>query len=86
MKILVWNLRRGNKKSESWKIILDYSPDVCLLQEVSSIPESISEVYQVLEIESMEKMQEAMLDPEIAKARTDAGVDLDTQEVVFLVE
>ncbi len=34
----------------------------------------------------MEKMQEAMQDPEIAKARTDAGVDLDTQEVVFLVE
>jgi hypothetical protein len=27
-----------------------------------------------------------MNDPEIAKARTDAGVDLDTQEIVFLVE
>ena len=49
MKILVWNLKRGNKNSESWNIILNYSPDVCLLQEVSSIPESISEVYQVLE-------------------------------------
>ena len=45
-----------------------------------------NKVYQVLERESMEKMQEAMQDPEIAKARTDAGVDLDTQEVVFLVE
>ena len=43
-------------------------------------------IYQVLEIESMEKMQEAMQDPEIAKARTDAGVNLDTQELVFLVE
>ena len=43
-------------------------------------------IYQVLEIESMEKMQEAMQDPEIAKARTDAGVNLDTQEIVFLVE
>ena len=31
-------------------------------------------------------MQEAMQDPEIAKARTDAGVNLDTQELVFLVE
>ena len=49
MKILVWNLKRGNKNSESWNIILNYSSDVCLLQEVSSIPESISEVYQVLE-------------------------------------
>ena len=45
-----------------------------------------NKVYQVLELESMEKMQEAMQDPEIAKARTDAGVNLDTQELVFLVE
>ena len=43
-------------------------------------------IYQVLEIESMEKMQEAMQDPELAKLRTDAGVDLDSQELVFLVE
>ena len=45
-----------------------------------------NKVYQVLEVESMEKMQEAMQDPEIAKARIDAGVNLDTQELVFLVE
>ncbi len=45
-----------------------------------------NKIYQVLEVESMEKMQEAMQDPEIAKARTDAGVNLDTQEIVFLVE
>ena len=34
----------------------------------------------------MNKMQEAMKEPEIAKARTDAGVDLETQELVLLVE
>ena len=45
-----------------------------------------NKIYQVFDVESMEKMQEAMKDPEIAKARTDAGVDLDTQELVFLVE
>ena len=45
-----------------------------------------NKVYQVLEVESMDNMQEAMKDPEIAKARTDAGVNLDTQEIVFLVE
>jgi hypothetical protein len=45
-----------------------------------------NKVYQVLEVESMEKVQEAMQDPEIAKARIDAGVNLDTQELVFLVE
>ena len=31
-------------------------------------------------------MQEGLQDPEIAKLRTDAGVNLDSQEVVFLVE
>ena len=45
-----------------------------------------NKIYQVLEVESMEKMQEGLQDPEIAKLRTDAGVNLDSQEVVFLVE
>ena len=45
-----------------------------------------NKIYQVLELENMEKMQEAMKDPEIAKIRTDAGVNLDSQEIVFLVE
>ena len=45
-----------------------------------------NKVYQVLEVDDMNQMQEAMKDPEIAKARTDSGVDLDTQELVFLVE
>ena len=45
-----------------------------------------NKVYQVLEVESMEKMQEGLQDPEIAKLRTDAGVNLDSQEVVLLVE
>ena len=48
--------------------------------------DSENKVYQVLEVDDMNQMQEAMKDPEIAKARTDAGVDLDTQELVFLVE
>ena len=46
----------------------------------------MKKIYQVLEIDSMEKMQEAMKDPELAKLRTEAGVDLDSQEIVFLVE
>ncbi len=45
-----------------------------------------NKIYQVLEYESMEKMQEAFKDPELAKLRTDAGVDLETQELVFLEE
>ncbi len=34
----------------------------------------------------MEKMQEGLAGPELAKLKTDAGVKLDTQEIVFLVE
>ena len=45
-----------------------------------------NKIYQYLEIESMEKMQEGLQDPEIAKLSTDAGVNLESQEVVFLVE
>ena len=45
-----------------------------------------SNVYQVIEIESMERMQEAMSNPELQKMRTDAGVDLDSQKITFLVE
>ena len=45
-----------------------------------------SSVYQVLEVESMERMQEAMSNPELQKMRTDAGVDLESQRVTFLVE
>ncbi len=45
-----------------------------------------SRIYQVLEIESMEQMQEAMADPELQRIRTEAGVNLDTQQVVLLVE
>ena len=45
-----------------------------------------NKIYQVLEIESIERMQEGLADPVLAKLRTDAGVKLDTQEIVFLVE
>ncbi len=43
-------------------------------------------VYQVMDVPSMETMQEALKDPEIAKLRIEAGVNTDSQEVVFLVE
>ena len=45
-----------------------------------------SSVYQVLEFESMERMQEATSNPELQKMRTDAGVDLESQRITLLVE
>ena len=45
-----------------------------------------SSVYQVLEMDSMERMQEAVSSPELQKMRTDAGVDLESQRITVLVE
>ena len=55
-------------------------------QKQEEYKENEEKVYQVLEVPSMETMQEALKDPDLAKLRTDAGVNLDSQEVVFLVE
>ena len=43
-------------------------------------------VYQVVEVESMEKMQEAIKDPDIENLRLNAGVDFESQEVIVLEE
>ena len=74
-----------------WKELFESTVDAREKYEVKVLAyghpkDNENKVYQVFEIESMEKMQEALKDPEIAKARTEAGVQLDTQEVVFLVE
>jgi hypothetical protein len=45
-----------------------------------------NKVYQVVEVESMEKMQEAIKDPEIENLRSNAGVDFESQEVIILEE
>ena len=45
-----------------------------------------NKVYQVVEVESMERMQEAIKDPEIENLRLNAGVDFETQEVIVLEE
>ena len=45
-----------------------------------------NKVYQVIEVESMEKMQEAIKDPDIENLRLNAGVDFETQEVIVLEE
>ena len=45
-----------------------------------------NKVYQVVEVKSMERMQEAIKDPEIENLRLNAGVDFETQEVIVLEE
>ena len=88
MKIIMnVEIRQGYEK---WKELFNSAGDARAKYGVKVLAyghpkDNENKVYQVLEIESMEKMQEAMQDPEIAKARTDAGVDINTQKIVFFV-
>ena len=89
MKIIMnVEIRQGYEK---WKELFNSAGDARAKYGVNVLAyghpkDNENKVYQVLEVDDMNQMQEAMKDPEIAKARTDAGVDLDTQEIVFLVE
>ncbi len=47
MRIITWNMRRATKPSAAWKILIDLNPDIALLQEVSSIPEAIKELFDI---------------------------------------
>ena len=89
MKIIMnVEIRQGYEK---WKELFNSAGDARAKYGVKVLAyghpkDNENKVYQVLEVESMEKMQEAMQDPEIAKARTDAGVDLNSQQKVYLVQ
>ena len=50
MRILVWNMRRATYKSdEVWDYFQEIDPDVALLQEVGSLPESLSRDYALVQ-------------------------------------
>ena len=52
---------------------------------LSSIPkDNKDEIYTVLQVESMERMQEMVNLPSMVKLRTEAGVDLETQKFIML--
>ena len=89
MKIIMnVEIRQGYEK---WKELFNSAGDARAKYGVKVLAyghpkDNENKVYQVIEVESMERMQEGLQDPEIVKLRTDAGVNLDTQEVVLLVE
>ncbi len=50
MKVLVWNVRRANdKRNDIWDYFLEIAPDIALLQEVGSLPSTISSCYSTLQ-------------------------------------
>jgi exonuclease III len=50
MKVLAWNVRRANnKRNDVWDYFLEIAPDIALLQEVGSLPLSVSSCYETLQ-------------------------------------
>lgn len=47
MRILTWNLRRATDTSVAWNILTDLGPDIALLQEVTSIPSAVSDLFDI---------------------------------------
>jgi exonuclease III len=47
MRVITWNMRRATATSGAWKIFTDLNPDVALLQEVSGIPNDISDLFDI---------------------------------------
>ncbi len=46
MRVITWNLN-NRATSAAWKILIDLNPDIVLLQEVSSIPQSIKDSFEI---------------------------------------
>lgn len=50
MKIISWNIRRAVKeRSDVWEYFEEINPDVALLQELGSVPESLDQEYSKLQ-------------------------------------
>lgn len=45
MRVISWNCRRAGARSAIWTRILELKPDVAIIQEVSSLPVAITEVF-----------------------------------------
>jgi hypothetical protein len=46
MRVVVWNMRKATKASPAWEYLLELAPDLALLQEVGSVPETVGHTYQ----------------------------------------
>ncbi|MBD2465874.1 hypothetical protein H6G89_33330 [Oscillatoria sp. FACHB-1407] len=55
LRILSWNCRRASASNPLWKYLLELSPDIALLQEVSALPTGVSESYQVRSVVPLTK-------------------------------
>lgn len=47
MRVLTWNCRRATRRSPVWEHLHEWSPDIALLQEVTSFPSSLINEYDI---------------------------------------
>ena len=47
LRVVSWNMRRADKRNPAWDLLVSLSPDVALLQEVSSVPDAVLASYQI---------------------------------------
>jgi len=55
MRIVTWNIKGAKRGSPVWKYLLDLQPDIALLQEVVSMPEEISNNFDIKSQNAMRK-------------------------------
>jgi len=55
MRIITWNMRRSIGTSSAWKCLTDLNPDVALLQEVSSIPSALYDLFDIKFLKAINK-------------------------------
>jgi exonuclease III len=47
VRVVTWNLRRATRASRVWDVLTGLNPDLALLQEVSSIPSTFSDLFDI---------------------------------------
>ena len=47
MRVISWNCNKAKASRHTWDYLLELQPDIALLQEVASLPSSISKMYHV---------------------------------------
>jgi exonuclease III len=55
VRVITWNCNKATASRATWDYFLDLKPDIALLQEVASIPESVRGAYKVVSQHAIRK-------------------------------
>ncbi len=48
MRVITWNVQRASRNDPLWDILIDFGPDIALLQEVTKFPDSFKAKYSTI--------------------------------------